>query len=280
MFISNPAQFISQKIIKLGGAIGAHYLHARKGDLVNWEGQLLGFGATEGRYRVFVKQWFYEDAEPDSDEEVDLEWEAEKAELQALRAYVAQPGTFGWTALNAVTIISPPPDIFLSAHDFNLAGNEGGQGRRAYLLPWQENSVCWTQLGDSADFFFTDSMTGCTFGVGGDPRRPVVLHSNVGGEAKRAARTLEHLAYLTKSLPVGVRASPLTLYGKERQYKSALEGSATAVPGFTASGTVANVVGWRDRGEWQFWSQRYMFYTGVGNTQTRYADIEVEQLEY
>lgn len=52
------------------------------------------------------------------------------------------------------------------------------------------------------------------------------------------------------------------------------------VPGFTASGTVANVVGWRDRGEWQFWSQRYMFYTGIGNTQTRYADIEVEQLEY
>ncbi|QSQ15726.1 hypothetical protein [Myxococcus landrumensis] len=38
MFITHPAQFIRQKLIKLGGVIGAHYLTARKEDLVNWEG--------------------------------------------------------------------------------------------------------------------------------------------------------------------------------------------------------------------------------------------------
>ncbi|RKH56070.1 hypothetical protein [Corallococcus aberystwythensis] len=240
MFISNPERFISQKIILMGGSISTNDLVARKEDLVSYEGQLLSFGATEGRHRVFLKCWYQEpeassDSGSDSDEEFDLEWEKDKAELQALRGYTVAPRTFGWTNRNSVTIVSPPPDIFLSAHDFHLGGNEGGQGKRAYLLPWHEDGVCWMQLGDDADFFFTDAMTGCTFGVGGDPRRPVVLHSNVSASDKRAAQTSEHLKYVIQKLPVG---------------------------------------------EWRFWSQRYMLYTGFGSEQRTFADIVVEQIEY
>ncbi|RKH44493.1 hypothetical protein [Corallococcus llansteffanensis] len=281
MFISDPERFISQKIILMGGSISAQDLVARKADLVSYEGQPLSFGATEGRHRVFLKYWYQEpEASSDSDEEPDPEWEKDKAELQALRGYTLAPRTFGWTNRNSVTIISPPPDIFLSAHDFQLGGNEGGQGKRAYLLPWHEDGVCWMQLGDDANFFFTDAMTGCTFGVGGDPRRPVVLHSNVGASDKRTSQTAEHLKYVIKKLPVGAQASPVTLYGKERQYMSDLEKNKTQRPGFTAAGTNANIVGWREKGEWQFWSQRYMLYTGVGSEQRTFADIVVEQIEY
>ncbi|MBN8467967.1 hypothetical protein JYJ95_15705 [Corallococcus exiguus] len=279
MFITDPEKYIHQQIILMGGSIQSNDLFTRKKDLVSYEGQLLSFGATEGRHRVFVKYWYQEPDEPDSDEEPDPDWEEEKAQLQALRGYTVAPRTFGWTPRANVTIAADPSDAFVSAQTFNLAGNEGGQGKRAYLLPWHEEGVCWMQLGTDADYFFTDVMTGCTFGVGGDSRKPVVLHSNVGDSTRRAAQTLEHLKYVTQRLPVGVQASPVTLYGKERQYISDLERAKTQRMGFDAAGTTANIVGWREKGEWRFWSQRYMLYT-KGAEQLAVADIVVEQIEY
>ncbi|RKI29197.1 hypothetical protein D7Y27_40540 [Corallococcus sp. AB004] len=280
MFITDPEKFIHQQIILMGGSIQSNDLFTRKGDLVSYEGQLLSFGATEGRHRVFVKHWFQEPEDSDEDEP-DLEWEEEKAQLQALRGYTVVPRTFGWTPRASVTIDADPSDGFVSAQTFNLEGNEGGQGKRAYLLPWHEDGVCWMQLGAEANFFFTDVMTGCTFGVGGDSRKPVVLHSNVGDSKLRDAQTREHLKYVTQRLPVGVQASPVTLYGKERQYKSDLEKEGKQRMGFAAAGTNANIVGWREKGEWRFWSQRYMLYTKQDGTgQLAVADIDVEQIEY
>ena len=58
-----------------------------------------------------------------------------------------------------------------------IAPNPSPFSTLAYYLPWRPNSTLSMVLGDKADFFITDTMNGCTFGVGhgGNPR---VAHVN------------------------------------------------------------------------------------------------------
>ena len=51
--------------------------------------------------------------------------------------------------------------------------------RRAYYLPYKADRMTCLQLGDSADFFFTDLLEGCSLRIVGTRERPVVCHANI-----------------------------------------------------------------------------------------------------
>jgi hypothetical protein len=51
-----------------------------------------------------------------------------------------------------------------------------------YFLPWKSNNTVTMQLGQTARYFITAAMSGCTFQVTGKPSAPIVSHANSGGE--------------------------------------------------------------------------------------------------
>lgn len=48
----------------------------------------------------------------------------------------------------------------------------------AYYLPYVEDAATSMTLGDTCDYFFTSSLSGCTVQVFGDPDSPTVTHAN------------------------------------------------------------------------------------------------------
>jgi hypothetical protein len=53
-----------------------------------------------------------------------------------------------------------------------------GPGGNAYLLPWYENTLCFAELGQAHDFFFTPTVNGCAIMISGGLCNPHVVHAN------------------------------------------------------------------------------------------------------
>lgn len=65
------------------------------------------------------------------------------------------------------------------ANQIRVTGTRAdGGGGNAYLLPWYADRICFTELGQSHDFFFTATVNGCAIMVSGGLCNPYVIHAN------------------------------------------------------------------------------------------------------
>lgn len=145
---------------------------------------------------------------------------------------------------------------------------------RAYALPWWDECVIWMQLGDRCPLFFTDTMNGCALAFGGDPRTPVVAHSNGGHGGPVAA--LEQLSVVQKAFP---NIQNWEIYGKD-QYISDSERESRQITDYDPEGTQANVIG-RYVGPnhgWEFWVQRWMRYRPKLGGKYLITDFKVDKI--
>lgn len=113
---------------------------------------------------------------------------------------------------------------------------------KAYYLPAQVDKTTSLQLGRDADYFFTDTITGCQFMAYGNNRHNLtVCHVNAlnRGDAKYDEEAAE---IKSAGYPVQI------IYGK-RQYQSGL------AP-LDAPEVVVTVVGWRRADGWHFYQRR------------------------
>jgi len=111
---------------------------------------------------------------------------------------------------------------------------------RAYFLPWTTGQTKSMQLGTDADFFFTPTLTGCTFAAASG-QNPTVAHSNyVTGTGTVDQTTIDN------DLNTLYGAAPIRKVEKT-QYKT----------GTNASDFLATVVGFRTSAGWNFYYQRY-----------------------
>ena len=111
---------------------------------------------------------------------------------------------------------------------------------RAYFLPWTTGQTKSMQLGNDADFFFTPTLTGCTFAAASG-LNPTVAHSNfVTGTGTVDQDTID------EELDTLYGATPIRKVEKT-QYKT----------GVDASDYLATVVGFRTTAGWNFYYQRY-----------------------
>jgi hypothetical protein len=53
-----------------------------------------------------------------------------------------------------------------------------GAGGNAYLLPWYTDSLCFAELGQDHDFFFTPTVNSCAIMISGGLCNPHVVHAN------------------------------------------------------------------------------------------------------
>lgn len=72
--------------------------------------------------------------------------------------------------------------IKLYENNPHTPGAPGYRNRRAYCLPYANNRIASITLGNDANFFFTDALSGCTVFIRRIPGRPVtVYHANAMG---------------------------------------------------------------------------------------------------
>jgi hypothetical protein len=63
---------------------------------------------------------------------------------------------------------------------YSAANGVGGNTRKCYYLPFFANKISQITLGNQADYFFTDNLSGCTVFIDNTttPANPVVCHGN------------------------------------------------------------------------------------------------------
>ncbi|NYE63656.1 hypothetical protein FHW58_004887 [Duganella sp. 1224] len=113
---------------------------------------------------------------------------------------------------------------------------------RAYYLPAHFDQTTSLQLGRDADYFFTDTITGCQFMAYGNNRHNLtVCHVNAL-ERGNCAYDAEAAEVRTANYPVQI------IYGK-RQYQGDLSP-------LDAPEVVVTVIGWRRADGWHFYQRR------------------------
>lgn len=115
----------------------------------------------------------------------------------------------------------------------------------AYFLPWGGNKTFTMKLGNRADYFFTPTLNGCTFTVGGG-HEVVVAHSNY---VKGANQTIDQGRINLDIFNTFGRNVAAIL--SKQAYKDNLGPNAPIVD------FKVTVVGIRKKSGWSFYYQRY-----------------------
>jgi hypothetical protein len=64
--------------------------------------------------------------------------------------------------------------------DLRVAGVAAAIGANAYLLPWDHDLVCMTQIRSNHRFFVTATLNGCAIVIAGGRMNPTIAHMNNG----------------------------------------------------------------------------------------------------
>ncbi len=73
--------------------------------------------------------------------------------------------------------------------DMRITGTAAANGGNAYLLPWEPNAICMTELRSGCRLFVTATLNGCAIVIAGGRCNPVVAHVNdSNADATRNAR--------------------------------------------------------------------------------------------
>jgi len=121
-----------------------------------------------------------------------LTWLNDNLLLAGLMTNVPNPPGLAWVTITAPPVIPGMPSLAVNASGrpmdvFTLRTNGGGVGDsvRSYVCNYTANGVHSIDLVNAADYCFTVTLNGCTFGIG--PRTPLgfrrVSHANTGGNA-------------------------------------------------------------------------------------------------
>ena len=126
-----------------------------------------------------------------------------------------------------------------------LPGNE----IKAYYLASSYGEKKTLLLQDQADYFFTDTITGCQFAAyGNDRQRMTVVHSNYLNAPSANAQSM---AYSQDATQVRLgRFDNTAIFGQRNYRKGGFR------PGEDASNTVVTVIGWRKDDGWHFYARR------------------------
>jgi hypothetical protein len=113
---------------------------------------------------------------------------------------------------------------------------------KAYYLPAHYDRTTTLQLGRDADYFFTDTITGCQFMAYGNNRHNItVCHVN--------ALNRGNAAYDTEATEVRQANYPVEIIYGKRQYQGDLSP-------LDAPEVVVTVIGWRRADGWHFYQRR------------------------
>lgn len=130
---------------------------------------------------------------------------------------------------------------------------EDGTGKsgaiKAYYLESKYGETNKLILQDTADYFFTDTITGCQFAAyGNDKNRMMVSHANA---LDRDTAALQKAAYQADANQVNAKGTDHTVvYGQDDYRKTGLK--ADENPG----NVVVTVIGWRKSDGWHFYARR------------------------
>lgn len=122
---------------------------------------------------------------------------------------------------------------------------------RAYWTPWDANTAWSVQLGTDADFFFTQTMDGCTLGISSGAN-PIVTHGNyrLPATPDRAdeGRTMQEI----RDHHQNTHGVDVDKWLRKSQYV------ATDAEKRRGINRLVTVIGFRnpDTGEWKFYWQR------------------------
>jgi hypothetical protein len=172
-----------------------------------------------------------------------------------------EPDTTGNTCINA------------AGQNVSMFRATGVQGLRspasnafqAYYLPYMNNTTKQMNLGNAANFFFTDKIDGCTFAAGtGQGQAPLVAHLN----QQRADGTIDQPALDTTVANV-FAAAPGYRQLSLPDYISPEEQLMKTDPTAAAAKTHVTVIGIRNGTGWVFYFQRRNW---IGGTQYRLID--------
>jgi hypothetical protein len=85
-----------------------------------------------------------------------------------------------------------------------------GGTANCYWLPWESGKVFMGQLANAHEYFFTYTINGCGFIIGGTPAQPLVAHANL--ESKRLDKAVEDAMKPGSKGMAGVATEQATIY--------------------------------------------------------------------
>jgi hypothetical protein len=134
--------------------------------------------------------------------------------------------------------------------------NNPQAGFKAYICEYQRSEVSYTVLGKGADFCFTVTMNGCTFGIGVPNQEGDILVSHCN------QAEVENITDSLGTTPEGnMYEKQLALVKKLHGDKGAYLEPARYRPNGKENITTFGV---RRGGAWEFWYQSYTYDSGPG----------------
>jgi hypothetical protein len=136
--------------------------------------------------------------------------------------------------------------------EYTPSGADGG----ARYLPWEPNKCSYMALDEKAQFAVTGPLTGCNIFFGGNPRTPLLFHTNCNDSGQLAADNIKKRQWVTDILnnPAAIAAT--------RGLRDASTG-APPPPGailgslerqqYASQGFLGFVFGFKNDGTWQFY---------------------------
>lgn len=128
------------------------------------------------------------------------------------------------------------------------AASDDGKSFDSYWCPYRQNDLCSTTLGSGANFMFTATMDGCTFGVGSpSPDGAVlVMHANASDYGKESIENQAEVQRTQISLTAG--ATPMKMLApKDYRIEMGMGTLSSTTIGIRNTGD----------GKWSFYSQIY-----------------------